>query len=174
MIRAYAGEVATGYHIPIWFVLTIFFGSLFMAAVKRHAELVSHGPGARLSLYRYQEHFLDFLTYTFATLTIIGYSFYTYFEKPPLITTSFTKGFTSFFPGFEGRKWLMITIPLVVYGISRYAQLLYERYEGEQPEKIITTDKPLIFSIFLWGLITVTLIYVFWVTTRLHGQMIIC
>jgi len=43
MIRAYAGEVATGYHIPIWLVLTIFFGSLFMAAVKRHAELVSHG-----------------------------------------------------------------------------------------------------------------------------------
>jgi len=161
MIRAYAGEVATGYHIPIWLVLTIFFGSLFMAAVKRHAELVSHGPQARLSLYRYHEHFLDFLTYTFATLTIIGYSFYTYFEKPPLIVTRFTRSFANVFPGFEGRKWMMITIPMVVYGIARYAQLLYERYEGEQPEKIITTDKPLIFSIFVWGAITVILIYVF-------------
>jgi len=104
---------------------------------------------------------LDFLTYTFATLTIIGYSFYTYFEKPPLIEAVFPLALTNVFHGFEGRKWLMVTIPLVVYGISRYAQLLYERYEGEQPEKIITTDKPLIFSIFLWGLITVTLIYVF-------------
>jgi len=160
MIRAYAGEVATGFHIPVWLMLTFFFGSLFMAAVKRHAELVSHGKEARLSLYRYHEHFLDFLTYTFATLTIIGYSFYTYFEKPPLIST-FTRGFGNIFPGFEGRKWLMITIPLVVYGVARYAQLLYERYEGEQPEKIITTDKPLIFSIFLWGAITVVLIYVF-------------
>jgi len=161
MIRAYAGEVVTGYHLPIWLILTIFFGSLFMAAVKRHAELVSHGKEARLSLYRYHEHFLDFLTYTFATLTIIGYSFYTYFEKPPLIETPFTRTFSGLFPGFEGRKWMMITIPLVVYGIARYAQLLYERYEGEQPEKIITTDKPLIFSIFLWGLITVVLIYAF-------------
>jgi len=161
MVRAYAGEVATGYHIPIWLVLTIFFGSLFMAAVKRHAELVAHGPEARLSLYRYHQHFLDFLTYTFATLTIIGYSFYTYFEKPPLTITAFTRSFANIFPGFEGRKWLMITIPMVVYGIARYAQLLYERYEGEQPEKIITTDKPLIFSIFLWGAITVMLIYVF-------------
>ena len=161
MIRAYAGEVVTGYHIPVWLVLTIFFGSLFIAAVKRHAELVSHGREARLSLYRYHEHFLDFLTYTFATLTIIGYSFYTYFEKPPLITTSFTRSFGNLFPGFEGRKWLMLTIPLMVYGIARYAQLLYERYEGEQPEKIITTDKPLIFSIFLWGLINIILIYIF-------------
>lgn len=161
MIRAYAGETITNYHIPIWLVLTIFFGSLFMAAVKRHAELVSHGRQTRESLYRYQEHFLDFLTYTFATLTIIGYSFYTYFEKPPLIETSFTKLFGQFFPAFEGRKWLMITIPLIVFGISRYAQLLYEKYEGEQPEKIITTDRPLIITVALWGLITIGLIYIF-------------
>ena len=161
MIRAYAGETITNYHIPIWLILTIFFGSLFMAAVKRHAELVSHGREARESLYRYQEHFLDFLTYTFATLTIIGYSFYTYFEKPPFIETIFSKFFGEFFPGFEGRKWLMVTIPLVVFGISRYAQLLYEKYQGEQPEKIITTDRPLIITVALWGLITVGLIYIF-------------
>ncbi|MEK7523150.1 MAG: UbiA prenyltransferase family protein, partial [Patescibacteria group bacterium] len=78
MIRTFAGEIATGYHIPIWLLLTIFFGSLFMAAVKRHAELVAHGIKARLSLYRYNEHFLDFLTYTFGTATIIAYSTYTY------------------------------------------------------------------------------------------------
>ncbi len=161
MIRALAGEIVTGYHIPIWLILTIFFGSLFMATVKRHAELVSHGKEARESLYRYQEHFLDFLTYTFATLTIIGYSFYTYFEKPPLIASPFSKIFSKYFPGFEGRKWMMLSIPFVVYGISRYAQLLYERYQGEQPERIITTDRPLIITIVLWGLIIIGLIYVF-------------
>ena len=32
----------------------------------------------------------------------------------------------------------MTTIPLIVYGISRYAQLLYEREEGERPEKIVS------------------------------------
>jgi len=55
----------------------------------------------------------------------------------------------------------MITIPLVVYGLSRYAQLLYEKAEGERPEKIITTDIPLIVTIFLWGIIVISLIYVF-------------
>ncbi|MCX7881028.1 MAG: UbiA prenyltransferase family protein [Patescibacteria group bacterium] len=161
MIRALAGEVVSGYHIPIWLILTIFFGSLFMASVKRHAELVSSGKEARLSLYRYNEHFLDFLTYTFATMTIIAYSFYTYFEKPPLIETWLSQYFSHSFSGFEGRKWLMMTIPLVVYGISRYAQLLYEKYEGEIPEKIVTTDKPLIITVFLWGAIVIGLIYVF-------------
>jgi len=34
MIRTFAGEVATGCHIPIWLTLTIFFISLFMASVK--------------------------------------------------------------------------------------------------------------------------------------------
>lgn len=161
MFRAYAGEVLTNYHIPIWLILTIFFGSLFMATVKRHAELIIQGKETRISLYRYNEHFLDFLTYTFATLTIIGYAFYTYFEKPPLIETKLLRFFSNFFPGFEGRKWMMISVPFVVFGISRYAQLLYEEYEGEQPEKIITTDKPLVITIFLWGIIIIGLIYVF-------------
>ncbi|PIV08251.1 hypothetical protein COS52_03705, partial [Candidatus Roizmanbacteria bacterium CG03_land_8_20_14_0_80_39_12] len=83
MIRAIGGEVVTGYHIPIWLLLTIFFLSLFMATVKRHAELITHGRETRESLYRYQEHFLDFLTTTFATGTILAYATYTYVEKIP-------------------------------------------------------------------------------------------
>lgn len=160
MLRAFAGEVVTGYHIPIWLLLAIFFLSLFMASVKRHAELVVQGKETRVSLYRYNEHFLDFLTYTSATLAIIAYAFYTYFEKLPSIKTVFTGYFSKYFPTFEVRKWLMVTIPLVVYGVARYAQLLYEKAEGERPEKIITTDKPLIFTIFIWGTIVILLIYI--------------
>jgi decaprenyl-phosphate phosphoribosyltransferase len=158
-LRAYAGVVATGFHIPIWMMLTIFFMSLFMATVKRHAELVAHGKETRISLYRYNEHFLDFLTYTATTSTIMSYSFYTYFEKLPQTETEISKFFNQSFPGFEARKWLMISIPLVVYGIARYAQLLYEKAQGERPEKIITTDVPLIVTIGLWGIIVISLIY---------------
>ncbi len=158
-LRAYAGVVATGFHIPIWMMLTIFFMSLFMATVKRHAELVAQGKEARVSLYRYNEHFLDFLTYTATTSTIMSYSFYTYFEKLPQTETEVSKFFNQTFPGFEARKWLMISIPLVVYGIARYAQLLYEKAEGERPERIITTDIPLIVTIALWGIIVISLIY---------------
>ncbi len=160
MIRAFAGEVATGYHIPIWLLLTIFFGSLFMAAVKRHAELVTQGRETRYSLALYKEHLLDFSTNTFATLTIIAYAFYTYFEKPPQTTTIFSHFFTKIFPDFEARKMLMATVPFVVYGIARYAQLLYEKDEGERPEKIIVTDIPLIVTMALWAGLIILLIYI--------------
>ncbi|KXK07338.1 MAG: Decaprenyl-phosphate phosphoribosyltransferase [Microgenomates bacterium OLB22] len=161
MLRAFAGEVLSGYHIQIWLLLSIFFISLFLATVKRHAELVIQGTKTRQSLINYNEHFLYFLTTTFATMTITTYSLYTFLERPPAIKTLFSDRVVTFFPGFEALKWFMITIPVVVYGIARYAQLLYERDAGETPEKIITKDKPLIISILLWGATVVSLIYIF-------------
>ena len=160
MMRAFGGEVATGYHIPIWLLLTIFFGSLFMATVKRHAELETQGKETRESLYRYGGRFLDFLTYTFASSTIIAYSFYTYFTFTDTNVGAFRNIFSNFLPSFEARKWMMVSIPFVVYGIARYAQLLYERAEGERPEKIITTDTPLVVTMILWSAIMVALIYI--------------
>ncbi|MDO8609458.1 MAG: UbiA prenyltransferase family protein [bacterium] len=160
MLRTYGGEVVTGFHIPVWLTLTIFFISLFMATVKRHAELVAHGSETRISLYRYNEHLLDFLTNAFATMSIIAYATYTYTEKPPQVTTLLSNVFLSMFPGFEARKWMMITIPFAVYGIARYAQLLYEKEEGERPEQLITTDVPLVLTIVSFGIIIISLFYI--------------
>ena len=81
-------------------------------------------------------------------------------EKIPQVDTIFTHSMNRVLPGFEARKWMMTTIPLVVYGISRYAQLLYEKVEGERPEKVITKDKPLVTTIILWVLIIILLMYV--------------
>jgi len=161
MLRAFAGEVVTGYHIPIWLLLTIFFISLFMASVKRQAELTIHGSETRESLGKYKEHHLDFLTYTFATATIIAYATYTYVEKIPQVSTFFSPFVNQLFPAFEARKWMMLSIPFVVYGITRYAQLLYEQKEGERPEKIITQDVPLVVTIGIWVTIIIALIYIF-------------
>lgn len=186
VLRALAGVVATGYHIPIWLLLTIFFISLFMATIKRHAELVNQGNKTRESLFRYKNHMLYFLSATFATLTIVSYALFAYtlyidpsqqtiynegssicrnlYHNSKEITECEKQNIMRSIPGLssslEARKLMMITIPFVVYGISRYAQLLYEHEEGERPERIITTDKPLLITIGLWGLIIVLLIYV--------------
>jgi len=160
LLRALAGEVVTGYHISIWLLLTIFFVSLFMATIKRHAELIAHGRETRESLYRYKEHYLDFLSNTFATGTILSYAFYTYLERIPQVTTFISPFMSVLLPGFEARKWIMVTIPLVVYGVARYAQLLYEKVEGERPEKMITRDVPLVITILSWVGIVIMLIYV--------------
>ena len=161
MIRAFAGVVATGFAIPIWLMFTIFFGSLFVATVKRDAELEAHGRDARVSLVAYREHLLSFLTTTFATATILAYSFYTYFERISSENVGFADFFNQIIPEFEARKWMMVTIPFVVYGIARYAQLLYDKVEGERPEKIITRDRPLIAALALWGLSVILLLYIF-------------
>jgi len=57
------------------------------------------------------------------------------------------------------RKWLMITVPFVIYGVMRYLQLMYEKHEGESPEKVLLTDKPLIITIGLWGAAVMAIIY---------------
>lgn len=161
MLRAFAGQVISGYHIQIWLLLTIFFASLFIASVKRHAELVNQGSSTRSTLASYKETLLLFMTSTFATMTITSYSLYTFLESPPLVTGNFSSAFSLVVREFEARKWLMVTIPLVVYGIARYAQLLYEKEQGEAPEKIITQDRSLIITMLAWVAIVTSLIYIF-------------
>lgn len=186
VIRTWAGVVATGYHVPIWLLMTVFFMALFMASVKRHAELVSVGSRARKSLSRYQNHLLYFLSATFATLAIVSYALYTYTlyidpsqqsifientfceregltadEQANCRQQEFIRFLPEIIPSFEARKLMMLTIPIVVYGVARYAQLLYEKDQGERPEKLITTDRPLITTILIWGLSIIILIYLF-------------
>ena len=117
------------------------------------------GADARHTLAKYNKNFLDFLTYTFATTTIISYGLYSYIEQPPYVFTPFSIFFGSLFPGIEGRKLMTLTIPLVVYAIARYGQLFYTRIEGERPEKIIISDGPLIGIMILWGAMVVSFIY---------------
>lgn len=160
MIRAYAGVVATRFPVPIWLMFTIFFGSLFIAAVKRDAELTAHGSAARESLKIYSQHFMSFLTVLFGTATIIAYSTFTYFARIESSNEDVAKFLSSYFPQFEARKWLMLTVPLVVYGVVRYAQLLYEKEQGERPEQIVTKDVPLIVAMGLWALSIIVMLYV--------------
>lgn len=159
IIRAFAGWVVTGFHIPVWLFLTIFFMSLFVAAIKRNAELSLAGSEARHTLAKYNQNFLNFLIYTFSTATILAYSLYSYIEQPPFVITPVSIFFTSLFPGIEGRKLMTLTIPLVVYAIARYGQLFYTRVEGERPEKVIISDGPLIGAMIIWGGMVITFIY---------------
>jgi len=56
-------------------------------------------------------------------------------------------------------KWLMATVPVVIFGVMRYMQLIYEKNEGESPHKVIMSDKPLIATVMLWGVMVVVILY---------------
>lgn len=164
ILRVYAGEAASGFHISIWLAMAALSLALFLAIGKRRAELtlIQGYEGllprdTRASLLHYSEKLLDTYTAMFANSTFITYSFFTFLTKPE------TKGFFyqtygEFFPDLPDRKWMMITIPFVLYGIMRYMQLIYEG-KGESPEKILTGDRPLLATVILWVASVLLVVY---------------
>ena len=63
-------------------------------------------------------------------------------------------------PTLSAQKLLMITVPVVIYGVMRYLQLIYERNQGESPERVLLSDRPLLGSVLLWGFMVVVILYV--------------
>lgn len=160
IIRAYAGELATGYHLPVWIMLAVIFLSLFLASGKRRSELGGSGTKTRSSLSGYSNNLLDFYTNMFAVCTLISYAMFTFFEEPVVFNGLIHNFLLENFPKALGRKWYMVTLLPVIFGIMRYGQVIYEMQEGERPEKVVATDIPLILAIFSWGLVMITIIYV--------------
>lgn len=155
ILRVYAGEAVTGYHISIWLALATLSLALFLAVGKRRAELtlIQSYEGVlpkdtRASLSHYSEKLLDTYTAMFANSTFLTYSFFTFLARP-YNEGFFLRNYTEFFSDLPGRKWMMMTIPFVLYGIMRYMQLIYEG-KGESPEKILTSDFPLLTTVILW------------------------
>jgi 4-hydroxybenzoate polyprenyltransferase len=161
IIRTLAGEVLTGYHLPVWLMLTVVFMALFIASGKRRSELVLEGSKTRPVLASYQRQLLDFYCSTFATASLLSYSLFAFFTEPPQFSAPLTNFLLLNFPKALGRKWLMVlTIPFVIYGIMRYAQLIYEQQAGEKPEKLLTSDISLSLAVIGWGLVMILVIYV--------------
>ncbi len=168
IIRVYAGEIATGYHINIWLLLTVISASLFLAIGKRRSELtlLSGWDGGiphktRATLSHYSEKMLDVYISMFANSTWITYALYTFLAPTPSLPTTIKNFFDADTLSLVSeRKWLTITIPFVIYGVMRYLQLIYERNEGESPEKVILSDKPLIATAAILGGLLFGIIYI--------------
>lgn len=166
ILRVYAGEVANGFHISVWLLLTTISLSLFLAIGKRRSELTLVSQikdvnitNIRKSLSHYSERLLDVYSSIFATSTFISYSLFTFLENPKGFKLGLDAFLPDFLPSFFQRKWLMITIAPVVYGLMRYLQDIYEKHEGESPERVLTSDKPLFITVLTWIVLVIIIIY---------------
>lgn len=161
IIRAYAGEIVTGYHLPVWIMLTVIFLSLFIASGKRRSELVNSGIKTRSALAGYGKNLLNFYTTMFAVCTLICYAMFTFFEESVNFSGSgiLHQFLLENFPNVLNRKWYMITLLPVIFGVMRYGQIIFEMQEGERPERVIATDIPLLLSVLVWGLTIIAIIY---------------
>ena len=168
ILRVFAGEVATGFHIDIWLFLTVISVSLFLAIAKRRSELTllsgwngSVASKTRATLSRYSEKMLDVYLSMFANSAWVTYAFYTFLQRPPVLKNRIGTFFDQYnLESLQEKKWLMVTIPLVIYGIMRYLLLIYEKNEGESPEKVLLTDKALMTTAILLGLSLFGIIYI--------------
>lgn len=167
ILRVYGGEFASGYHISVWLLLTTISISLFLAIGKRRSELTLltgmkeiNIAATRKTLSHYSERLLDVYASIFATSTFITYALFTFLENPTGIHLSLGGVLIpDFLPSIFQRKWLMLTIIPVVYGLMRYLQDIYEKNEGESPEKVLFSDKPLLITIAIWIFMVIFIIY---------------
>lgn len=160
IIRVYAGAFAINAHLSVWFLLSVISVALFLASGKRRAELgvIAHAPGAtRKSLTRYSKTLLDSYVTMFGNAAWMSWALFTFFESPSasrpawLFLAELSRTTTI-------NKLLMITIPIVIFGIMRYESLIFQN-RSESPEKLLLTDKALIASVVLWTALVVLILY---------------
>lgn len=145
LLRAMAGGVAAGIVLSQWFLLIMAFGSLFMAAGKRYAELqLAERTGAKIrkSLKGYTSTYLRFVWTLSATAVVICY------------------GLWAFDPDrADPNTWYAISMVPFVVAILRYAVDIDGGVAGA-PEDIARRDRVLQVLALAWIVIVGIAAYV--------------
>jgi decaprenyl-phosphate phosphoribosyltransferase len=128
LLRAIAGGAAAQIALSQWFLLVAAFGSLFMVAGKRYAEIrLAERTGARIrkSLERYTASYLRFVWTLSATVLITTYSLWAF---------EITERTSS--------RWPVISLVPFVIAVLRYA-VDVDGGNGGEPEDIALGDRVL-------------------------------
>ncbi|WP_068272561.1 decaprenyl-phosphate phosphoribosyltransferase [Aldersonia kunmingensis] len=135
LLRAVAGGVAAEIPLSQWFLLIMAFGSLFMAAGKRYAELqlaINTGAKIRKSLENYTPTYLRFIWTLAATAVVIFYGLWA-FEQDAIRDTEL---------------FAISMVPFTI-AILRYAVDVDGGVAGE-PEEIAFGDRVLQLLALAW------------------------
>jgi 4-hydroxybenzoate polyprenyltransferase len=162
VLRVYAGVWAIDAHLNVWFLLAVTSFALFLAIGKRRSELTllqGQASKHRETLLHYPENLLDIYTSMFANTTWLAYALFTFLQPAISARPRLLLIFDNLSLPFAEAKYLMVTIPLVIYGVMRYLYIIYEKKEGESPERVLLTDQPLLISVLLWLVTTIVIIY---------------
>lgn len=160
IIRVYAGAFVINAHLSVWFLLCAISVALFLASGKRRAELnivKDTETVTRKSLKHYKKELLNSYVTMFGNASWMSWALFTFFESPKaslpvwLFLAELSRTTTI-------NKLLMITIPIVIFGIMRYEYLIFEG-RSEAPEKVLLTDKALIITIAIWITLIIWVFY---------------
>ncbi|MCD2188495.1 decaprenyl-phosphate phosphoribosyltransferase [Actinomycetospora soli] len=136
LMRAIAGGAAASLYLSPWFLLTMAFGSLFMASGKRYAEMrLAERTGAKIrkSLERYSASYLRFVWSLSATIVILAYSLWAFQIGVQPVRNALPT---------PPSMWAIISVVPFVVAILRYA-VDVDGGNGGEPEEIVINDRVL-------------------------------
>lgn len=149
MLRAMAGGVAASIVLSQWFLLVAAFGSLFMAAGKRYAELklaLRTGAKIRKSLERYTPTYLRFVWTLSATAVVLSYALWG-FDLSQRVESG------------AAAVWYQVSMVPFTIAILRYAADV-DRGEGGAPDEIALEDRTLQLLAVLWLICVAMAVYI--------------
>ena len=111
--------------------------ALYLAAVKRRQELSQSGSEGRKVLEKYSVALVDRYAEMSATGALLFYSMFVMSAKPALV----------------------ITVPLVLFGLFRYWFVVEALDGGESPTDALLADWQLLLTVVLWVL---TCVWALW------------
>jgi 4-hydroxybenzoate polyprenyltransferase len=138
VLRVVGGAVAIDVPVSRWLLLCAYLLALYLALGKRRTELALLGEGAgthREVLGHYTLDLVDQAISVVLGATVLAYTLYTVADD------------TVEKVGSEG---LMITVPIVLYGLFRYLYLLHRSEMGGSPTRVLVTDRPLLITVVVW------------------------
>lgn len=166
ILRVFAGSFATETSISSWLILATIGISLLLAFGKRRSERTLLAaqpprtqavmPPTRETLTHYPDTLLDSMISMSASFAIISYALFS-FQISPRFQPKLLLGVLP--PTLTAPKWMMLTIPLVIYGVARYLYVIYEKKGGESPERVLLSDIPLLSTVVMWTFMTIAIIY---------------
>ena len=130
VLRVIVGSIALDLKISVWMCITTLCLALYLAAIKRRQELSQQGGGGegRAVLKKYSVELVNKYAEMSATGALLFYSIFV----------------------MSARSELVITIPLVLYGLFRYWYVVESLDAGESPTDALLVDWQLITVIVLW------------------------
>jgi decaprenyl-phosphate phosphoribosyltransferase len=139
VLRSVAGAIAISVEVSPWLFVCTFTICLFMGFCKRYNELATlteplEATGHRKTLAAYNSELLTHLITLSAGVAIVAFLLYASNERT-------IERF--------GTNYMMYTLPLVVYGVTRFAMLSMKGAYTD-PTDLFLHDRPFQLTIVLW------------------------
>ena len=128
VLRVYAGAIALTVPVSHWMFITTLSISLYLASIKRRQELLQSGSQSRGVLAYYSVTLIDRFAEMSAVTAVVFYSLYVMEVQPKLV----------------------VTVPLVIFGLFRYWYIVETLKGGESPTDVIIQDKQILLTVLLW------------------------